>query len=86
MRERINLLINAVASPRTPWAFMESKTGINASTWQNFVRGKQRANDEMLAALGAAWPEYAFWLMTGRTDQEHGHLSPVGHGRHPGSS
>lgn len=55
---------------------MEQLTGIRALTWQNFDRGRQRANDEMLEALGRVWPQYAFWLMTGKTDPEHGHLSP----------
>lgn len=76
MRERIKTLIKVEANPRTPWAHMEQLTGIRAVTWQNFSRGRQRANDEMLEALGRAWPQYAFWLMTGRTDLEHGHLSP----------
>lgn len=76
MRERIKILIKKKANPRTPWAHMEQLTGIRASTWQNFERGRQRANDEMLEALGQVWPQYAFWLMTGETDPEHGHLSP----------
>lgn len=76
MRERIKTLIKVKANPRTPWVHMEQLTGIRASTWQNFDRGRQRANDEMLAALGRVWPQYAFWLMTAKTDPEHGHLSP----------
>jgi hypothetical protein len=76
MRERIKTLIKAEANPRTRWVHMERLTGIRASIWQNFDRGRQRANDEMLEALGRVWPQYAFWLMTGKTDPEHGHLSP----------
>lgn len=76
MRERIKTLIKAEASPRTPWVHMEQLTGIRASTWQNFDRGRQRANDEMLEALGRVWPQYAFWLMTGKVDPDNGHRSP----------
>jgi hypothetical protein len=76
MKERIKLLIRIEANPRAPWAYMEAQTGIRASTWQNFDRGRQRANDEMIEALGRVWPQYAFWLMTGRTDVAHGHLKP----------
>jgi hypothetical protein len=76
MKDRIRLMIRAEANPRSPWAHMAELTGITASRWQNFDRGRQRANDEMLEALGLVWPQYAFWLMTGRTDIEHGHLKP----------
>lgn len=76
MKERIKLLIKIEANPRAPWAHMEELTGIKASTWQNFSRGRQRANDEMLEAIGRVWPQYCFWLMTGKTDEAHGHLRP----------
>lgn len=77
MRERIKELIDIELDPRRPWADMESQTGISGKRWQFFIRGQQRASDDMIAALGRVWPKYAYWLMTGLTDEANGHTSPT---------
>lgn len=77
MRARITELIEHVADPRKPWAFMQDTTGISRLRWQGVARGTQHANEEMLAALGEHWPKFAYWLVTGLTDEANGHISPA---------
>lgn len=77
MRERITELVECVTDRWRPWAHMEELTGISARRWQNVAQGRQRASDEMISALGAKWPRYAYWLVTGLTDEPHGHTSPT---------
>ncbi len=38
--------------------------------------GGQRATEDLITAIGKHWPQFAYWLVTGLTDEEHGHISP----------
>jgi transcriptional regulator with XRE-family HTH domain len=49
---------------------------IKKKSLENIEMGKQRATEELLVAIGAHWPEYAYWLLTGKTQPEAGHISP----------
>lgn len=77
MKDRIVEIIEHVTDPHRKFKQFEELTGIGARKWQNLAQGKQRANDEMLEAIGKAFPQYAYWLVTGKTDEEHGHTSPI---------
>ena len=77
MRERIQELIDAVTEAHRKFKHFEELTGISAGKWQNLCMGRQRANEEMIEAIGKAWPSYAYWLVTGHTDEKHGHTSPI---------
>lgn len=77
MRERILDIIERVTESHRKFKNFEELTGINAQKWQNFSQGKQRANDEMIEAIGKAFPQYAYWLVTGKTDEKSGHVSPI---------
>ena len=77
MRERILEIIDAVTSGHRKFKHFEELTGIKAQKWQNLGQGKQRANDEMIEAIGRAFPQYAYWMVTGKTDEKNGHTSPV---------
>lgn len=77
MRERIAELISQVSDAHRKFKSFEEATGVKAKTWQNIVEGKQKANHEHIEAIGSRWPEYAYWLVTGKTDEEHGHTSPI---------
>jgi len=55
---------------------LESKTGISAHKWGNIKTGKQRANEEHIEAINEMYPEYAYWLSTGKTIPEAGQISP----------
>lgn len=55
---------------------LEERTGIKASTWGNLRTRKQRANEDHIRAFNELWPEYAYWLTTGKTIPEAGQISP----------
>lgn len=55
---------------------LEKKTGIKSTTWANVRLKKMRFNEEHLEAIVKLWPEYAFWLTTGKTIPEAGQISP----------
>lgn len=75
-RERLQEVINNRNAGKR-FKEMEELTGVNAKTWMNISNGRQKANHEHIEALGRAFPQYAYWLVTGETDEEHGHTSPV---------
>lgn len=77
MRDRILQVIEHETESHRKYRQFEELTGISATKWQNLGQGKQRANEEMIEAVGKRWPQYAYWLVTGKTDEEHGHTSPV---------
>jgi len=77
MKERILEIIERETDGHRKFKHFEELTGISATKWQNLGQGKQRANDEMIEAIGNRWPQYAYWLVTGKTDEEHGHTSPI---------
>lgn len=77
MRERILEIIEQKTEAHRKFKHFQELTGISAQKWQNLGQGKQRANDEMIEAIGRAFPMYAYWLVTGRTDESHGHTSPI---------
>jgi hypothetical protein len=67
MRSRLVQLIDSETRIRSPWSDMESRTGIPRQRWQNAYYGRQRIHDNMIEALGAIWPQYICWLVTGKT-------------------
>ncbi|VVD64615.1 hypothetical protein PPN31114_00282 [Pandoraea pneumonica] len=77
MRERVCELIEHVADADRCWREMEEFTGIPSKRWQNVSRGLQRPTSEMIEAIGRVWPQFAYWLVTGRTDEASGHISPT---------
>lgn len=56
---------------------LEAKTGINRYTWQNLKNKPERAiKEEEIEAVIALFPEYAYWIATGKTAPEIGQISP----------
>jgi len=55
---------------------LEKKTGIKATTWANVRKGNSRFNEDHIEAIIKLWPEYAYWLTTGKTIPEAGQISP----------
>lgn len=73
--ERIRAFIRFIYSE---YSWFEQITGINASKWRDLDRGKTKAaTAEMIEALCMAWPEFAFWFVTGNAVRPRGHLSPM---------
>lgn len=73
---RVIELITAVTPAQKRLPALEKETGISSNNWRNVWKGNQRATVHMLEALGRRWPQYAFWLITGITDEENGHTAP----------
>lgn len=77
MRHRVVELIDFVTESHRRFKHMEDLTGIKAASWKNTYHKDQRVVQEMVEAIGRTWPQFAYWLVTGKTDEEHGHSSPV---------
>lgn len=78
LNERALLAVLAVTPERGRPRFLEERTSVPAESWKKFLLGRQRATLEMLEAVCREWPEYAFWISTGLTDVEHGHVAISG--------
>lgn len=74
IKERALILIEAqAASPKQ----LEERTGIDRYRWQNLKNKEgQKATEEHLEALVKLWPEYAYWLVTGKTIPAVGQIEP----------
>ncbi|MFM0230817.1 hypothetical protein [Paraburkholderia sediminicola] len=78
IRVRTRALIeHAVDAPRR-FKDLEEIAGISAGTWRTFWTRSTYPSAQMLEALAQAWPQYAFWLVTGVTDPDSGHVAPPG--------
>lgn len=81
LRERFADVIRMNTSETRRWKELETLTGIPAANWLAAVRNKQRPTAEMIEALARAWPQYAFWMVTGTTDARYGHVSADTYGQ-----
>lgn len=67
------LIIFEVEDLRMPW--LEKHTGVEAKRWHSIKqRGIMRTSE--LEALIHLYPEYAYWLATGKEMISEGQLSP----------
>lgn len=55
---------------------LEEETGIPDRNWKQVWSGRQRPTAHMIEALARRWPQYAFWMVTGITDEANGHTAP----------
>lgn len=55
---------------------MEKDSGVSRAMWSHIYNGRAKPHGEHLEHICNKHPQYAYWLMTGRTDPEHGHTSP----------
>jgi len=76
--QRILSVIRSKTSDRRRLKELEEETGIPDRNWKQVWSGKQRPTAHMIEALCRRWPEYAFWVATGITDESNGHTAPKG--------
>lgn len=81
--DRLRQLIAAKTDSRLRYVQLESTTEISADLWKNFWFGRKKADAEMIEAASKAWPEHAFWLATGITDVQFGHVAAVSENTFP---
>src|SRR5471030_2335210 len=74
--ERIRTVIEHKLDGKKRTQALETSTGISGETWRKLLGGKQNATLLMLEAVCKQWPEYAFWLATGISDEKFGHQQP----------
>lgn len=76
--QRVISVIRATTDDRRRLKQLEEETGIPDRNWKQVWSRKQRPTAHMLEALARRWPQYAFWVMTGITDEANGHTAPSG--------
>jgi len=76
VNERFVELIKAKTTSGKRFKELEEATLIPAVSWRKAFNGGQRPTSEMLESLARMWPQHAFWLITGATDNEFSHTSP----------
>lgn len=76
---RLKLIILAETSDKRRFPNLESQTGVSESTWRTWWTRGGTPSGALIEGAGRAWPEFAFWLITGMTDIEFGHRMPELH-------
>ncbi|GAQ30431.1 hypothetical protein K6V18_06595 [Ralstonia insidiosa] len=74
---RMRWLIETQVTEHRRFKALEAMSGISAEAWRAFWNDRQKPSSEMVCALAQAWPQYAFWLATGITDPDYGHVAPI---------
>lgn len=74
---RMRRLIETKITEHRRFKALEDLSGISAEAWRAFWNDRQKPSSEMVAALAREWPQYAFWLATGVTDPDYGHVAPT---------
>lgn len=80
---RLRLLLLTATGGQSNWKAMELETGVKAEKWRQFAKGATKASVELAEATAHRWPQYAFWLLTGVSDEKHGHHAPHLFWRYP---
>ncbi|KVQ80484.1 hypothetical protein WK07_13260 [Burkholderia multivorans] len=74
---RMRRLIETQVTEHRRFKALEELSGISGEAWRAFWNDRQKPSSEMVAALAEHWPQFAFWLATGVTDPDYGHVAPV---------
>ncbi|MFZ6774565.1 hypothetical protein ACO0LB_17820 [Undibacterium sp. SXout7W] len=75
--QRMRLILSLEAPIRGASRWLEVRTAISKKTWQSFFTRENAApSAEMIESISRLFPEYAFWLASGLTDQTYGHTCP----------
>lgn len=57
---------------------LAAKSNLTEDAWRGMWYDRQRASVYMIEFAAREWPQHAFWLVTGVTDQKSGHTAPPG--------
>lgn len=69
LRDRLIFLLDDLSPSRGKYAYLESRTGIPAASWQNLYLEKQMPTLEMILAMSEYRHPYLSWLITGQDSQ-----------------
>ena len=56
--------------------YIARKSGLPENAWKNALWSSARINSDIIEAANELWPQYVFWLVTGKTCPECGQISP----------
>jgi hypothetical protein len=76
LSERLRKIVETMTPSTRRFAALEEATKISAKTWQTWWSRGGKASADMIQAAGQVWPHFAFWLVTGIDDYQHGHTTP----------
>lgn len=68
--ERIKEVLEFKLGRKGKVVAVERLSGINYSSWQSMLYGRQRATSEMIEFVCRQWPECAYWIATGTLPEE----------------
>lgn len=74
--ERLRLLIATKISDHRRFKVLEDLSSISAESWRAFENDRQKPSAEMISTAARLWPDYAYWLASGDTEPERGHIAP----------
>lgn len=60
---------------KLPW--LEEETGIGRRRWGSVKAGTVEMRASEVEALSEIWPEYGYWISTGKEIPEAGQISPM---------
>ena len=72
--ERFKLLVEAEGI-KLPW--LANETGIDRDRWNSVKHSKAKMAASEIEALDKIWPDYSYWLATGKELPEAGQISPM---------
>ncbi|QZA78493.1 hypothetical protein K4H28_03495 [Deefgea tanakiae] len=76
IEQRLNSVIAYKTKAYGRFSVLENDTGVGSDTWKACWHGRQRATSQMIEQVARFWPQYAFWVATGITDPDRGHVAP----------
>lgn len=79
INSRMKLLVLSQTAEKRRFPTLEDRTKVAENTWRTWWTKGAMPSGALVAGAGRAWPEYAFWLVTGLTDVEYGHCMPPLH-------
>lgn len=65
LRDRLLFVLDDFAPSRGKYHYLELRTGIPATRWQNLYLEKQLPTLDMLLAMNECRPYYLHWILTG---------------------
>jgi hypothetical protein len=78
LRDRLVSLITALVPEKGRFRTLAAKSQLTEDAWRGMWYDRQRASVFMIEFAAREWPQHAFWLVTGVTDQRAGHSAPAG--------
>ncbi len=73
IRDRV---IEVLRKSKLSTTSLEKETGIDRYIWANLKKKNQRVNEDHMEAINKLFPQFTYWIQTGKTIPEAGQISP----------